>query len=106
MSEPLSVAIAGAGLSGLCLAQALLRAGFDSRACPPWAWSGEATQKSGCLLRKRLLEEPAVIKFDHLRIPVTNLGRSRDWYVSTLRLNVEFEVTDRQRRFHGVPSGG
>jgi monoamine oxidase len=29
MSETLSVAIAGAGLSGLCLAQALLRAGFD-----------------------------------------------------------------------------
>jgi predicted enzyme related to lactoylglutathione lyase len=37
-----------------------------------------------------------VIKFDHLRIPVTNLGRSRDWYVTTLRLTVEFEVPDRQ----------
>ncbi|MGH7399523.1 MAG: VOC family protein [Candidatus Rokuibacteriota bacterium] len=37
-----------------------------------------------------------MIKFDHLRIPVTDLARSRDWYVRTLGLKVEFEVPDRQ----------
>ena len=37
-----------------------------------------------------------MIKFDHLRIPVTDLARSRDWYVRTLGLTVEFEVSDRQ----------
>jgi catechol 2,3-dioxygenase-like lactoylglutathione lyase family enzyme len=37
-----------------------------------------------------------MIKFDHLRIPVTDLARSRDWYTRTLGLKVEFEVTDRQ----------
>ena len=34
----------------------------------------------------------AMIKFDHLNIPVTDLARSRDWYVRTLGLKVEFEV--------------
>jgi catechol 2,3-dioxygenase-like lactoylglutathione lyase family enzyme len=37
-----------------------------------------------------------MIKFDHLRIPVTDLARSRDWYIRTLGLKVEFEVADRQ----------
>src|SRR5712664_514938 len=37
-----------------------------------------------------------MIKFDHLRIPVTDLARSRAWYVATLGLKVEFEVPDRQ----------
>jgi catechol 2,3-dioxygenase-like lactoylglutathione lyase family enzyme len=37
-----------------------------------------------------------MMKFDHLRIPVTNLARSRDWYIRTLGLEVEFEVLDRQ----------
>jgi catechol 2,3-dioxygenase-like lactoylglutathione lyase family enzyme len=37
-----------------------------------------------------------MLKFDHLRIPVADLARSRDWYVRTLGLTVEFEVPDRQ----------
>jgi predicted enzyme related to lactoylglutathione lyase len=37
-----------------------------------------------------------MIKFDHLRIPVTGLARSRTWYINTLGLTVEFEVSDRQ----------
>ena len=37
-----------------------------------------------------------MIRFDHLRIPVTALARSRSWYVDTLGLKVEFEVPDRQ----------
>jgi catechol 2,3-dioxygenase-like lactoylglutathione lyase family enzyme len=37
-----------------------------------------------------------MIKFDHLRIPVTDLARSRSWYITTLGLKVEFEVPDRQ----------
>lgn len=37
-----------------------------------------------------------MIKFDHLRIPVTDLARSRDWYVRTLGLKVEFEVPERR----------
>jgi catechol 2,3-dioxygenase-like lactoylglutathione lyase family enzyme len=37
-----------------------------------------------------------VMRFDHLRIPVTDLARSRRWYVDTLGLRVEFEVPDRQ----------
>ena len=37
-----------------------------------------------------------MIKFDHLRIPVTDLARSRDWCIRTLGLKVEFEVPDRQ----------
>ena len=32
------------------------------------------------------------MKFDHLNLPVSNLDRSRDWYVSTLGLKVEFEI--------------
>jgi catechol 2,3-dioxygenase-like lactoylglutathione lyase family enzyme len=37
-----------------------------------------------------------VIRFDHLRVPVTDLARSRRWYVETLGLTVEFDVPDRQ----------
>ena len=33
-----------------------------------------------------------MLKFDHLRIPVSGLARSREWYVVTLGLRVEFEV--------------
>jgi catechol 2,3-dioxygenase-like lactoylglutathione lyase family enzyme len=37
-----------------------------------------------------------MMKLDHLRIPVTDLGRSRDWYTKTLGLKVEFEVPERK----------
>jgi catechol 2,3-dioxygenase-like lactoylglutathione lyase family enzyme len=37
-----------------------------------------------------------MMRFDHLRIPVTDLARSRDWYTRTLGLTVEFEVPDRR----------
>src|SRR5260370_7542967 len=37
-----------------------------------------------------------MIKFDQLRIPVTDLARSRSWYINTLGLKLEFEVPDRQ----------
>ena len=37
-----------------------------------------------------------MIKFDHLRLPVTDLARSRDWYIATLGLTIEFEVPERQ----------
>jgi catechol 2,3-dioxygenase-like lactoylglutathione lyase family enzyme len=37
-----------------------------------------------------------MIKFDHLRLPVTDWARSRDWYMRVLGLDVEFEVPDRQ----------
>ena len=34
------------------------------------------------------------MKFDHINLPVSNLERSREWWVSTLGLKVEFEVAD------------
>ncbi len=37
-----------------------------------------------------------MIKLDHLRLPVTDLARSREWYQRTLDLTVEFELPDRQ----------
>lgn len=37
-----------------------------------------------------------MMKFDHLAIPVTNCARSRDWYVATLGLKVEFEMPERR----------
>jgi len=37
-----------------------------------------------------------MMKFDHLRIPVSELARSREWYVATLGLTVEFEVPDQR----------
>jgi catechol 2,3-dioxygenase-like lactoylglutathione lyase family enzyme len=36
------------------------------------------------------------MKFDHLSLPVSNLDKSRDWYISALGLKVEFEVPDRR----------
>jgi len=33
-----------------------------------------------------------MMKFDHLAMPVSDVARSRDWYVSQLGLAVEFEV--------------
>jgi catechol 2,3-dioxygenase-like lactoylglutathione lyase family enzyme len=35
-----------------------------------------------------------MLKFDHLNLPVSNLERSRAWYVGALGLKVEFEVAD------------
>jgi predicted enzyme related to lactoylglutathione lyase len=37
-----------------------------------------------------------MMKFDHLSIPVSNVERSRVWYVATLDLKVEFEVPERR----------
>lgn len=37
-----------------------------------------------------------MMKFDHLRIPVSDLARSREWYVTTLGLTLEFEVPDQR----------
>ena len=37
-----------------------------------------------------------MMKFDHLSIPVTDVDRSRAWYLGTLGLTVEFEVPDRK----------
>ena len=36
-----------------------------------------------------------MMKFDHLNLPVSNLDRSRDWYIATLGLKVEFEIAAR-----------
>ena len=37
-----------------------------------------------------------MIKLDHLMIPVRDARVSRDWYVKTLGLRVEFEVPERR----------
>ena len=37
-----------------------------------------------------------MLKLDHLRLPVTDLARSRAWYVETLGMIVEVEVPDRR----------
>ena len=37
-----------------------------------------------------------MMKFDHLNLPGADLERSRDWYVATLGLTVEFEVPERR----------
>jgi len=37
-----------------------------------------------------------MLRFDHLRIPVSDLARSQAWYVETLGMHVEFEVPERQ----------
>jgi predicted enzyme related to lactoylglutathione lyase len=37
-----------------------------------------------------------MVKFDHLVIPVSDLARSRAWYVETFGLAVEFEVAERR----------
>jgi len=36
-----------------------------------------------------------MLKFDHLRIPVRDLARSRAWYVEALGMTVEFEMAER-----------
>ena len=37
-----------------------------------------------------------MMKFDHLVIPVTDVERSRAWYIATLGLTVEFEMPARK----------
>lgn len=37
-----------------------------------------------------------MMKFDHLSLPVSDLARSRAWYIATLGLKVEFEIPDRR----------
>ncbi len=37
-----------------------------------------------------------MMKLDHLGLPVSDCPRSRDWYVATLGLEVEFEVPERR----------
>jgi len=37
-----------------------------------------------------------MLKFDHLTIPVSNWTVSRDWYVKSLGLKIEFEVPERR----------
>jgi len=37
-----------------------------------------------------------MMKFDHLSLPVSDLARSKQWYVATLGLKVEFEIPDRR----------
>lgn len=37
-----------------------------------------------------------MLRFDHLRLPVSDLVRSREWYVRTLGMRVEFEVPERR----------
>lgn len=37
-----------------------------------------------------------MLRFDHLRLAVTDLDRSRRWYVESLGMKVEFEMPARQ----------
>ena len=37
-----------------------------------------------------------MIKLDHLALPVADFQRSRDWYVGTLAVKVEFEMPERR----------
>jgi catechol 2,3-dioxygenase-like lactoylglutathione lyase family enzyme len=37
-----------------------------------------------------------MMKLDHLALPVADWARSRDWYVTTLGLQVEFEMPERR----------
>lgn len=37
-----------------------------------------------------------MMKFDHLALPVADHAVSRDWYVETLGLRVEFEMPERR----------
>jgi catechol 2,3-dioxygenase-like lactoylglutathione lyase family enzyme len=37
-----------------------------------------------------------MMKFDHLAIPVTDLDRSREWYIAALGLKVEFAIPERR----------
>ena len=37
-----------------------------------------------------------MMKFDHLSIPVSDANRSRDWYVESLGMTIEFELPERR----------
>jgi catechol 2,3-dioxygenase-like lactoylglutathione lyase family enzyme len=37
-----------------------------------------------------------MLKFDHLALPVADVAASRDWYVGTLGMSVEFEIAERK----------
>jgi catechol 2,3-dioxygenase-like lactoylglutathione lyase family enzyme len=37
-----------------------------------------------------------MLRLDHLRLAVSDLDRSRRWYVETLGMRVEFEVSERR----------
>lgn len=37
-----------------------------------------------------------MIKLDHLTIAVTDCDKSRDWYIETLGLKLEFEIPERR----------
>ena len=37
-----------------------------------------------------------MMKFDHVAVPVSDYIRSRDWYMATLGLKVEFELPERR----------
>ena len=37
-----------------------------------------------------------MIKLDHLTIAVTDCEKSRDWYIATLGLKLEFEIPERR----------
>jgi catechol 2,3-dioxygenase-like lactoylglutathione lyase family enzyme len=37
-----------------------------------------------------------MLKFDHLALPVKDWTASRDWYVNTLGMTVEFEIAERK----------
>ena len=37
-----------------------------------------------------------MLKFDHLALPVKDWAVSRDWYVNTLGMSVEFEIAERK----------
>lgn len=37
-----------------------------------------------------------MMRFDHLRLPVSDLTRSRRWYVEALGVKVEFEIPERR----------
>ena len=45
-----------------------------------------------------------MMKFDHLNLPVSNLDRSRDWYVATLGLKVTFQNADFGSIIAGINS--
>ena len=46
-----------------------------------------------------------MMKFDHLNLPASDLARSRDWYIATLGLKVEFEMPDRRTVALRAPVG-
>jgi len=38
----------------------------------------------------------AMVKFDHMSLPVVDARRSRDWYIANLGFKVEFEVPEHR----------